>query len=104
MTPPDSAWNALTVAVISSESPLAANLAEILADTIRELTEAQPSARIGAEPNQQTMSRTNLRNRHRDPLVSIPVRDLSAGFLRLRMGSIFPESVEPRRRIEQVLG
>ncbi len=51
MTAPDSAWNALTAAVSSSESPLAANLAEILADTIRGLTEAQPSARIGAEPN-----------------------------------------------------
>ena len=47
MTTPDSALNALTGALTSADSPLAANLAEILTDAIQELIEAELSARMG---------------------------------------------------------
>ena len=46
MTTPDSALNALSASLTSVDSPLAANLAEILTDAIQELIEAELSARI----------------------------------------------------------
>ena len=72
MTTPDSALNALTASLTAADSPLAANLAQILTDAIQELIEAELSARIGAEPGERTLARTNLRNGHRDKLVSTP--------------------------------
>ncbi len=50
MTTHDSALSALTHAVSAADSPLAANLAEILTDAIQELIEAELSARIGTHP------------------------------------------------------
>ena len=62
MTTNDSALNALTNAVTATNSPLAANLAEILTDAIQELIEAELTARIGAEPSERTLSLSNQRN------------------------------------------
>lgn len=58
MTTHDSALNALTAAVGSTDSSLATNLAEILADAIQELIEAEVTARIGAEPNESSIQFT----------------------------------------------
>jgi len=103
MTTADSALNALSGALTDTESPLAANLAEILTDAIQELIEVELTARIGAEPNERALSRTNQRNGHRDKLVSTPAGDITVGIPKLRKGSFFPELLEPRRRIDKAL-
>jgi putative transposase len=103
MTTPDSALNALSTSLTSVDSPLAANLADILTDAIQELIEAELSNRIGAEPNERSLSRSNLRNGHRDKLVSTPAGDITVGIPKLRKGSFFPELLEPRRRIDKAL-
>ncbi len=82
---------------------LAGSLAEILTDAIQELIEAELTARIGAEPGERTLARTNLRNGHRPKLVSTPAGDLELGIPKLRQGSFFPELLEPRRRIDKAL-
>ena len=102
-TPDNSALNALAHAVSAADSPLAANLAEILTDAIQELIEAELTARIGAGPGERTLSRTNLRNGHRPKTVSTPGGDLELKIPKLRKGSFFPELLEPRRRIDKAL-
>ena len=103
MTTPDSALNALSTSLTSVDSPLAANLAGMLADAIQGVIEAELSNRIGAEPNERSLSRSNLRNGHRDKLVSTPAGDITVGIPKLRKGSFFPELLEPRRRIDKAL-
>ncbi len=58
---------------------MGASLAEILADAIQELIEAEVSARIGAEPHERTRTRTTQRNGHRAKAVSTPAGDLEIG-------------------------
>ena len=103
MTTSDSALNALSMSLTAADSPLAANLAEILTDAIQELIEAELTARIGAEPYERTLARTNLRNGHRDKFVSTPAGDITVGIPKLRRGSFFPELLEPRHRIDKAL-
>ena len=103
MTTHDSALSALTLAIQSADSPLAANLAEILTDAIQELIEVELTARIGAEPGERTITRTNQRNGHRTKLLSTPGGDLELKIPKLRKGSFFPELLEPRRRIDKAL-
>ena len=55
MTTPDSALNVLSTSLTAVDSPLAANVADILSDAIQELFEAELSARIGAEPNERSL-------------------------------------------------
>ena len=86
MTTPDSALNALSEAMTAADSPLAANLAGILTDAIQELIEAELAARIGAEPNERTLARTNLRNGHRPKTLSTPGGDLELKIPKLRKG------------------
>ena len=99
----DSALNALYCALTDTGSPLAANPAQILSDTIRELTEAGLTARIGAEPGERSLARTNLHNGHHDKLVSTPAGDLTVGIPKPRRGSFLPELFEPRGRIDKAL-
>ncbi|MEQ8842264.1 MAG: IS256 family transposase [Acidimicrobiales bacterium] len=103
MTTSDSALNALSASLTAADSPLAASLAEILTDAIQDLIEAELTARIGAEHGERTLSRSNLRNGHRDKLLSTPAGDLTLGIPKLRKGSFFPELLEPRRRIDKAL-
>ena len=103
MTTHDSALSALTHAVAAADSPLAAELAQILADAIQELIEAELSARIGAEPGERSLARTNQRNGHRPKLVSTPGGDLELKIPKLRSGSFFPSLLQPRRRIDKAL-
>ena len=103
MTTSDSALNALVHAVSAVDSPLAANLAEILTGAIQELIEAELTARIGAEPGERTLARSNQRNGHRPKTLSTPGGDLELKIPKLRKGSFFPELLEPRRRIDKAL-
>ncbi len=78
-------------------------MAGILADAIEELIEAEVSARIGAEPRERTLTRTTQRNGYRSKLVSAPAGDLEVKIPKLGQGSLFPELLEPRRRIDKAL-
>ncbi len=103
MTTHDSALSALGERLGDTDSVLANSLAEILTDAIQELIEVELSARIGAEPGERTLTRTNQRNGRRPKLVSTSAGDLELGIPKLRKGSFFPELLEPRRRIDKAL-
>ncbi|MCZ7456116.1 IS256 family transposase [Streptomyces sp. WMMC940] len=70
---------------------------------LQELIEAEATARIGAEWNERTETRTALRNGHRDKTVSTQAGDLDLAIPKLRSGSFFPALLERRRRIDQAL-
>ena len=58
--------------------------------TLQELIEAEATARIGAEWNEHTDSRTALRNGHRDKTLSTQAGDLELGIPKLRSGNFYP--------------
>jgi putative transposase len=70
---------------------------------LQELIEAEATARIGAEWNEHTDTRTGFRNGHRDKTLSTQAGDLDLGIPKLRSGSFFPVLLERRRRIDQAL-
>jgi len=70
---------------------------------LQELIEAEASARIGAEWNEHTDTRTALRNGHRDRTLTTQAGDLDLAIPKLRSGSFFPSLLERRRRIDQAL-
>jgi putative transposase len=70
---------------------------------LQELIEAEATARIGAEWNEHTETRTALRNGHRDKTLSTQAGDLDLAIPKLRSGSFFPALLERRRRIDQAL-
>ncbi|MEZ0095760.1 IS256 family transposase [Streptacidiphilus sp. EB129] len=70
---------------------------------LQELIEAEATARIGAEWNEHTDTRTALRNGHRDKTLTTQAGDLDLGIPKLRSGSFFPALLERRRRIDQAL-
>lgn len=69
----------------------------------QELIEAEATARIGAEWNGHTDTRTALRNGQRDKTLTIQAGDLDLAILKLRSGSFFPALLQRRRRIDQAL-
>ncbi|MFD8615354.1 IS256 family transposase [Streptomyces sp. NPDC059631] len=70
---------------------------------LQELIEAEATARIGAEWNEHTDTRTGFRNGHRDKTLSTQAGDLELGIPKLRSGSFFPVLLERRRWIDQAL-
>ncbi|CAL9673913.1 hypothetical protein SUDANB15_07616 (plasmid) [Streptomyces sp. enrichment culture] len=70
---------------------------------LQELIEAEATARIGAEWNEHTETRTALRNGHRDKTLTTQAGDLDLAIPKLRSGSFFPALLERRRRIDQAL-
>ncbi|KPI14846.1 transposase mutator type [Actinobacteria bacterium OV450] len=70
---------------------------------LQELIEAEATARIGAEWNEHTETRTALRNGHRDKTLSTQAGDLDLAIPKLRSGSFFPALLERRRRFDQAL-
>jgi putative transposase len=78
-------------------------LAEIVQTALQELIEAELTARIGAEPGERTPLRTAQRNGHRAKLVATPAGGCRGGDPKLRRGSLCPELLEPRRRIDKAL-
>jgi transposase-like protein len=67
------------------------------------LIEAELTERIGAQPFERSDVRTNLRNGHRDRLLSTKAGDLELKIPKLRTGSFFPSLLERRRRIDRAL-
>jgi putative transposase len=70
---------------------------------LQELIEAEATARIGAEWNEHTETRTVFRNGHRDRTLTTQAGDLDLGIPKLRSGSFYPVLLERRRRIDQAL-
>ncbi|WP_330352005.1 IS256 family transposase [Streptomyces chartreusis] len=70
---------------------------------LQELIEAEAAAKIGAEWNEHTDTRTNYRNGHRDKTLTTHADDLDLAIPKLRSGSFFPCLLERRRRIDQAL-
>jgi putative transposase len=70
---------------------------------LQELIEAEATARIGAEWNEHTDSRTAYRSGHRDKTLTTQAGDLDLAIPKLRSGTFFPSLLERRRRIDQAL-
>lgn len=70
---------------------------------VQELIEAEASAHIGAEWNEHTPTRTNIRNGHREKVLTTLAGDLDLEIPKVRTGSFFPSLLERRRRIDQAL-
>jgi putative transposase len=70
---------------------------------LQELIEAEATARIGAQWNEHTDTRTAFRNGHRDKTLTTAAGDLDLAIPKLRAGSFFPALLERRRRIDQAL-
>jgi putative transposase len=67
---------------------------------VQELIEAEASAHIGAEWNEHTPTRTNIRNGHREKVLTTLAGDLDLEIPKVRTGSFFPSLLERRRRID----
>ncbi len=70
---------------------------------LQELIEAEAAARIGAEWNEHTDSRTAYRSGHRGKTLTTQAGDLDLAIPKLRSGTFFPSLLERRRRIDQAL-
>ena len=70
---------------------------------VQELIEAEASAHIGAEWNEHTPTRTNIRNGHREKVLTTLAGDLDLEIPKVRTGSFLPGLLERRRRIDQAL-
>jgi putative transposase len=70
---------------------------------LQELIEAEAAARIGAQWNEHTDSRTAYRSGHRDRTLTTQAGDLDLAIPKLRSGTFFPSLLERRRRIDQAL-
>ena len=77
--------------------------AEVAERMLQELIEAEATARIGAQWNEHTETRTAFRNGHRDKTLTPQAGDLDLAIPKLRSGSFFPSLLERRRRIDQAL-
>jgi putative transposase len=96
-----SALLSLLDALRSSENgDLVRSLAERL---LRELIEAEATARIGAGPGERSETRTAQRNGHRPKTLTTAAGDLELRIPKLRAGSFFPSLLERRRRIDRAL-
>lgn len=67
---------------------------------LQELIEAEATARIGAEWNEHTESRTTWRNGHREKTLTTQAGDVELAIPKIRAGSFFPSLLERRRRID----
>ncbi|MFC4498775.1 YdeI/OmpD-associated family protein [Streptomyces vulcanius] len=68
---------------------------------VQELIEAEATAHVGAEWNEHTPTRTNVRNGHREKVLTTLADDLDLEIPKVRTGSFFPSLLERRRRIDQ---
>jgi putative transposase len=103
MTMYESAVSDLAARLAGTDPSLSTALRDILAAALQELIEAELTTVIGAAPGEHTPERLALRNGHRPKLVSTPAGDVEVGIPKLRIGSFFPELLEPRRRIDKAL-
>ncbi|MFE5096907.1 IS256 family transposase [Streptomyces sp. NPDC056638] len=70
---------------------------------LQELIEAEATARIGAEWNEHTESRTTWRNGHREETLTTQAGNVELAIPKIRAGSFFPSLLERRRRIDRAL-
>lgn len=70
---------------------------------LQALTDAEATARIGAQPHERTPDRTTQRNGTRPKTVSTTAGDLTVKIPKLRQGSFFPSLLQPRRRVDVAL-
>jgi putative transposase len=70
---------------------------------LQQLIEVEATATVGARSWERTEGRTTHRNGHRPRALSTKAGDLQLGIPKLRKGSLFPELLEPRWRIDQAL-
>jgi putative transposase len=75
----------------------------LLEEAIQELIDAELTAQIGADRHQRSDSRSNYRNGARPRTLSTPAGDLELRIPKVRVGSFFPELLEPRRRVDKAL-
>ena len=78
-------------------------LRDVVRDALQDLIEDELTATIGAAKHQRVDTRTAQRNGTRDRLVSTPAGDVELKIPKLRIGSFFPELLEPRRRVDRAL-
>jgi putative transposase len=67
------------------------------------LVDAEATAFIGAEPNQRTEARTNMRNGTREKLIATATGDITVKIPKVRSGSFIPSLLAPRRRVNVAL-
>ena len=75
----------------------------LLEQGMQELIDAELTAAIGAAPHERTDARSNQRNGSRARLLSTPAGDVELRIPKLRVGSFFPNLLEPRRRVDKAL-
>ena len=78
-------------------------LRESLAWFVRELTETEVAAQIGAGRHEKSPERTTHRNGYRERAWQTRAGEIELAIPRLRSGSYFPSFLEPRGRSEQAL-
>lgn len=70
---------------------------------LQELIEAEATVKVGAQWGEQTDTRVNYRNGHREKTLTTPAGDLDLDIPKVRKGSFFPSLLERRRRIDRAL-
>jgi len=75
----------------------------LLEESLQELIDAELTAQIGADRHQRSDSRSNYRNGARPRTLSTPAGDVELRIPKVRVGSFFPELLEPRRRVDKAL-
>jgi putative transposase len=75
----------------------------LLEEALQELIDAELTAQIGADRHQRSDSRSNYRNGARSRTLSTPAGDVELRIPKVRVGSFFPELLEPRRRVDKAL-
>ena len=83
----------------SAEDPLRA-MAELLTDFVME---AEVTAKVGAEPHEQSEQRTTHRNGHRERRWDTRLGTLTLQVPKVREGGYVPSFIEHRKRSEQAL-
>ncbi len=67
---------------------------------LQRLIDTEATAVIGAERWERTATRTAERNGTRSRVLATATSDLHVGISKLRKGTFFPTSLEPRRHID----
>jgi putative transposase len=75
----------------------------LLEEALQELIDSELTAQIGADRHQRSESRSNYRNGARPRTLSTPAGDVELRIPKVRVGSFFPELLEPRRRVDKAL-
>jgi putative transposase len=79
-------------------------MCRLLASMLQLLVDAEATAFIGAEPNQRTEARANMRNGTREKLIATATGDITVKIPKVRSGSFFPSLLAPRRRVDVAVG